>query len=444
MAARTALLLGALSIVVGSALGVRAAEKTTGPDSASGLQPKHQIGSRPISRPPAGRAPTSDSPRRGVAAAFARESYRPGVTAKLVISSRAHGIRLQIFRSGPEDVPTKGNVTMNGIAVTPVRLLGSSRRGDAFRIGIGAWPSGLYFARLRAGDGRVGFAPFVVRPGRLGEHHVAVVLPTLTWQAYNRRDEDGDGTGDTWYADWETKTVRLGRPFLNRGVPPNFRHYDLPFLKWLSETGREVDTLAQSDLEAAAGPRALAAAYDLLVFPGHHEYVTKREYDQVEGYRNRGGNLMFLSANNFFWQVVRRGGFITKTKRWRDLGRPEASLIGVQYRVNGRKPHPPWIVRRAPAASWIFDETGLKAGSPFGRGGVEIDATSPASPRGTQVVAEIPDLFGPGLTAQMTYYETAGGAKVFAAGAFYLTRLINSNPVLSQLLENLWVRLASS
>ena len=43
--------------------------------------------------------------------------------------------------------------------------------------------------------------------------------------------------------------------------------------------------LAQSDLEAASSARALAAAYDLIVFPGHHEYVTTREYDLVEGYR---------------------------------------------------------------------------------------------------------------------------------------------------------------
>ena len=123
---------------------------------------------------------------------------------------------------------------------------------------IGDWSSGLYFARLTSADGRVGFAPFVVRPRRLGEHRVAVVLPTLTWQAYNLRDEDGDGRGDSWYADWRTKTVRMGRPFLSRGVPYNFRRYDLPFLTWLARTRRDVDVLAQSDLEAAASSRVLA------------------------------------------------------------------------------------------------------------------------------------------------------------------------------------------
>ena len=133
---------------------------------------------------------------------------------------------------------------------------------------------------------------------------------------------------------------------------------------------------------------------------------------------------------------------MTKTKLWRDLGRPEAALIGVQYRANGKAPRQPWIIRRSPAASWIFAGTGLRPGSQLSRGGVEIDQTTPESPRNVQVLAEIPNLFGPGMTAQMTYYETRTGAKVFAAGAFYLTRLIHVDPVVSRLIENLWTRLA--
>ena len=203
---------------------------------------------------------------------------------------------------------------MNGVPVTPKRRVGASLGGRVVPIRFGSWPSGLYFVRLQAEDGRIGFAPFVVRPRRLGEHRVAVVLPTLTWQAYNLRDEDDDGVGDSWYASWRTKTVQLGRPFLSRGVPYNFRRYDLPFLNWVARTGKAVDVLAQSDLESATTARGLAAAYDLVVFPGHHEYVTKREYDLVEGFRDLGGNLLFLSANNFFWRVERRGGSVTKTR----------------------------------------------------------------------------------------------------------------------------------
>jgi hypothetical protein len=403
------------------------------------------VGAAPLARTepaPEGRAPTPVELLPSVEAAFQRESYAPGDTATLVISNRARGLRQQVFRSGPERVVTRSNSSMNGVPVSPKTGIGSSNGHRDVVVKVGNWPSGLYFARLRAADGRVGFAPFVVRPRRLGEHRVAVVMPTLTWQAYNLRDDDGDGEGDSWYADWRKKTVRLGRPFLSRGVPYNFRRYDLPFLHWLAWTRREVDVLAQSDLESVSSPRALAAAYDLIVFPGHHEYVTKREYNTIEGFRNLGGNLMFLSANNFFWRVERHGRALTKTKLWRELGRPEARLIGAQYVANGKAPRRPWIVRSSRAGSWIFAGTGLREGSAFARGGVEIDKVAASSPRGIEVLAEIPDLFGPKLTAQMTYYESASGAKVFAAGAFYLIRLVHLDPTISRLIENLWARLA--
>jgi hypothetical protein len=79
---------------------------------------------------------------------------------------------------------------------------------------------------------------------------------------------------------------------------------------------------------------------------------------------------------------------------------------------------------------------------PLGEGSVEIDRTYPASPRNIQVLAEIPNLFGPGFTAQMTYYETPVGARVFAAGAFRLLQEPLS-PEIARLLDNLWLHLAN-
>jgi hypothetical protein len=390
-----------------------------------------------------GRAPTPEELRPSVEAAFARESYRPGSVASLRIFNRATGIELQLFRIGSEAPPTIGRSEMQGVPVTDAASVGSSRGHRLVRVPIGDWPSGLYFARLDAADGRVGFAPFVLRPRFLGEHPVAVVMPTLTWQAYNLRDDDGDGQGDSWYANWKIHTVRLARPFLNRGVPYNFRSYDLPFLEWLDRTGKEVDVLSQSDLETAPSSRALARAYRLIVFPGHHEYVTNREYDRVQGYRNLGGHLMFLTADNFCWQVVRRGRTITKTRLWRDLGRPEAALVGVQYRGNDGGTHRgAWILRHARAESWVFAGTSLDAGQGFSNGGIEIDKTSSASPKNIEILAEIPNLFGHGFTAQMTYYRTSSGAEVFAAGAFTLAGSVRE-PNVATLLENLWTHMAA-
>jgi hypothetical protein len=57
------------------------------------------------------------------------------------------------------------------------------------------------------------------------------------------------------------------------------------------------------------------------------------------------------------------------------------------------------------------------------------------------VLAEIPNLYGPGFTAQMTYYETPAGAKVFAAGAFTLAGSVR-DPAVERLMENLWAHLS--
>jgi N,N-dimethylformamidase beta subunit-like protein len=375
-----------------------------------------------------------------IEAAFPLESYRPRATAVLRIWTPTRDASVRIFHVGPEPQLTIGDKLMEGVPVTAPRRFAALRSGQRIRIAVGNWPSGLYFAKVTS-PGQLGFAPFIVAPKRLGEHLVAVVLPTRTWQAYNFRDDGGDGKGDTWYATKGHLQSRLGRPFLNRGVPPHYRNYDLRFLRWLHESGRKVDVLSQAELDGTTGAR-LAQAYDLIVFPGHHEYVTKREYDAVEGFRNRGGNLMFLSANNFFWRIDLHGRTMTRVAQWRDLGRPEASLLGVQYMGNDRGEHRgPWLVRPAAASGWIFAGIKLRDGNAFSDAGVEIDAMAPSSPRGTHILAEIPNLLGPGLTAHMTYYETPAGAKVFAAGAFTLAGSVRQ-PAVVRLLANLWARMA--
>ena len=186
----------------------------------------------------------------------------------------------------------------------------------------------------------------------------------------------------------------------------------------------------------------LASRYDLIVFPGHEEYVTQQELDVVTRFRDLGGNLAFLAANNMFWRVGIGGPLMSKIALWRDQGRPEAALVGVQYAgSNHGAVQKPYVVTGADRAPWLFAGTGLVNGSSFGRYGIEIDATTKASPPGTIVLARIPDLLGKGKSAEMTYYETAAGAKVFAAGALNFAASAGTEPV-AQLLENLWARLA--
>jgi hypothetical protein len=386
----------------------------------------------------------------GIDAAFTSQSYAPGETALLRVATDAPSFTLRIFRAGGEARPSAVADELSGAAVTDAQSISWSHANSpaTILIPVGDWPSGLYYAELDSFDGRVGYAPFIVRPAALGtDSRIAVVLPTNTWQAYNFYDANGDGWGDTWYAGRNDLRVSLDRPYTNRGVPPRFNRYEAPFLIWMARAKLTADFLSEQDLGLIGSGRDLAALYDLIVFPGHTEYVTTHEYDLIEQYRDAGGNLIFLSANNFFRRVVERHGILTRTAPWRDLGRPEAALLGAQYRANDEgQRQGDFVVRDSVDAPWLWQGLGLDIGSMFGRVvggyGIEIDSTTHDSPPGTIVLAEIPDLLGPGVTAQMTYYETPRGAKVFDAGALDFVGSALTFPV-NHLLFNLWRHLAA-
>jgi len=382
---------------------------------------------------------------QGVDAAFTKRSYAPGEPAELRLATDARTLRLQVFAYQSPGRPSEQDVRTSGLAMTgPIRIDWSGNRdrpGVLRVVRAGAWPSGLYFMRATASDGRVGYAPFIVRPSRLGLHRVAVVFATNTWAAYNFADADGNGWGDSWYVTGRQRSVDLQRPFLDFGVPFRFRDWDLEFVAWLNRTGRAVDYLSDDDLDAVRSGDELARRYDLIVFPGHEEYVTRHEYDVIERYRDLGGNLAFLAANNLYRRVDRVGETLVRRALWRKLGRPESSVVGVQYVGSDRGLRQAgYTVTGAATAPWAFADTGLADGDVFGRYGIEIDARAAASPRGILVLARIADLLGTGRSAEMTYYETPAGAKVFAAGAINFAASLGE-PAVDRLLANVWAHL---
>ncbi len=263
----------------------------------------------------------------GVEATFLRRSYDPGEPMELSIFADAPALTLQFLRCGYEtDLSVRNDELLGAPKGDPVPIDWTGKRSKAVTITVqtGAWPSGFYAARLTTDDGRVGFAPFVLRAATPGTRRQLVVLPTNTWQAYNMYDRDGDGWGDTWYAGGDP-AVELDRPYRDRGVPPRFKAYDRAFLRWLARTGKSPDFAADDDLEAFASGDELRALYDLVVFPGHSEYMTESAYNVVERFRDLGGRIVFLSANNFFWRIDKSGR--------EDQARPDSGAA-----TAGRKP----------------------------------------------------------------------------------------------------------
>ncbi|MDX6486652.1 MAG: hypothetical protein QOF43_1805 [Gaiellaceae bacterium] len=383
---------------------------------------------------------------QGIDAGFLKPSYSPGEGAAVTVATDAKTLTFQVFAYGGGAFPSIRDLKTSGQAMTAAARVDWEAHRDAPAsirfVRPGDWPSGLYFLRVSAADGRVGYAPFIVRPRTLGHARIAVVLATQTWQAYNFADSNGDGWGDSWYVSGNTHAVDLARPFLDFGLPFRFHDWDLTFLTWLQQTGKHVDFLSDQDVDALPNGDALARGYDLVVFPGHEEYVTPHELDVVTRFRNLGGNLAFLAANNMFWQVRIAQLKMTKVRLWRAAGRPEGALTGGQYvGSNHGAVQMPFSVTGALEAPWLYAGTGLVNGSTFGRYGIEIDASGAASPPGTIVLARIDNLLGPGKSAEMTYYETPAGAKVFNAGAINFAATATQAPV-STLLENLWNRLS--
>ena len=398
--------------------------------------------------PPRPHAHTSGAVVRvqGVEVGFLQRSYPVGGEAAASIATDARSVRLQLFSLANDPHPTIRDLRKGGIAVAPaVKLDWRPYRSVPHLVrigGVSGFPSGLYFLRVTADDGRIGYAPLILRPRRLGEHKVAVVFSTNTWQAHNFLDADGDGWGDSWEVGGAIRAVDLRRPYLDFGLSSRYRDWDLGFVSWLKRTGKQVDYLSDDDLAAAATGDALRRAYSLVVFPGHAEYVTARAYDIVQRYRDRGGRLMFLAAKNFLWKVRREGPVLRRAQLWRRLKRPEAALVGAQWVASNRSAgRGRFVVRGAAAVPWVFAGTGLGNGSAFGRYGIDVDAHAASSPPQTRVLARIPRLIR-GHDAEMTYYDTSAGAKVFDAGAIDFAASI-ADPTISRLVDNLWARLSA-
>ena len=214
----------------------------------------------------------------GIEAAFTQRSYLPEERMALRVLADAPAFTLTFLRVGHGPDPSFRSDELVGLEMgDPVSIdwTGKSSSPRTIVVQSGDWPSGLYAARLETLDGRVGFAPFVLRATAPGPTRVAVVLPTNTWQAYNLYDTDGDGWGDTWYAGG-LPPVALDRPYRDRGVPPRFRRYDFPFLRWLEKTRRDPDFLTDDDLDTIPSGDELRRVYDLVVFPGTRNTSPRR------------------------------------------------------------------------------------------------------------------------------------------------------------------------
>jgi N,N-dimethylformamidase len=256
---------------------------------------------------------------------------------------------------------------------------------------------------------------------------------------------------------------------------PAYFGSELAVIGWLERTGLPYDVLCDLDLHAG-GARALDG-YRVLVTSPHPEYCSEAMLDAVEELQRRGGSVMYLGGNGFYWVTtisprrphlieLRRGycggrawtgepgeGYHATTGEpgglWRNRGRAPQRLFGVGFTAAAATE--PWSGYRRLAASEdaraAFMFAGLEhvaVGDVFlaGAAGNEIDRADDAlgtpphalriatseglhDERFTLDPADIPLLL-PGVgvggsdnrvRSDLVFYETGFGGAVISVGS---------------------------
>ncbi|WP_405583267.1 N,N-dimethylformamidase beta subunit family domain-containing protein [Streptomyces sp. NBC_01190] len=308
------------------------------------------------------------------------------------------------------------------------------------------WRTGAYVAVLTTVDGYRSHIPFTVRdPVDARPADLLLLLPDVTWQAYNLFPEDGH-TGASLYHAWDgegrllgeeeaASTVSFDRPYAGAGLPLHIGHaYD--FVRFAERYGYDLAYADARDLHAG---RVDPTRYRGLIFPGHDEYWSVPMRRAAEAARAAGTSLVFLSANTMYWKVEltpspsgapdrllkcskgRKDGR-SRSALWRDQGEPEQALLGVQYA--GRVPQPsPLVVRNAD--HWLWEATGAGEGDRIpGLVAGEADHYYPRVPlpESTEriLLAHSPYESADGRRRhqETSLYRAPSGAWVFAAGTF--------------------------
>jgi N,N-dimethylformamidase len=372
--------------------------------------------------------------------------------------------------------------------------------------------SGIYAAHLTSND-QEDYVPFFVRSAAdKPTADILLLMPTMSYLAYANEhvtwmsigapppyedielnlepgdhyairhkllslyDTHSDGSG-VCYSSRRRPLMNMRpkyRMALLRG--PHQFPADLHLVDWLEEKGFIFDIATDEDLNAEG--IELLQPYSAVLTGSHPEYCAGAMLDALERYAARGGSIMYLGGNGFYWVTsidpvrphvieVRRGyvgtaswrsapgeGYSSNTGEigglWRYRGRSPQSVTGVGYTATGYSPeiHPYHRMPDSfdPRASFIFE--GIGEDEPIGgfglvlgtAAGFEVDRfdRSMGTPPHALLVAQATSFsdtyqgaseevlisdsrqggtVNPLVRADMVYYEYQNRGAVFSVGS---------------------------
>ncbi|RWE19695.1 MAG: N,N-dimethylformamidase [Mesorhizobium sp.] len=367
--------------------------------------------------------------------------------------------------------------------------------------------SGVYAARLDARNTSPAYVIFFVRPPRAQAMSKAAYLAsTATYTAYaNQRliardplDEMSMGAlpifgEDDLFLDehpeygkslYDLHTDGSGvcyssrlRPVLN--ISPNAKYWsfggDGYLTGWLDASGISADVITDEDLHNEG--ESILAPYQVVLTGCHPEYISEAMWDALKTHLARGGRLMYLGGNGFYWRTafhptlpglieVRRAEdgsrtwsaepgeyFMSSTGEygglWRRQDRTPNQLLGVGFCAQGFQSgsYYQWspgsndpradFISKGITRDGVFGDYGV-AGN--GAAGQELDRFDPelGSPRHALVIASstnhtdymvvAKEEFGAmhwmiggsenkNVRSDIVFFETAGGGAMFSVGS---------------------------
>ncbi|MGH2595649.1 MAG: N,N-dimethylformamidase beta subunit family domain-containing protein [Actinomycetota bacterium] len=329
------------------------------------------------------------------------------------------------------------------------------------------WTSGVYFAVLTTASKYQSEIMFTVTDPRPSD--IVFVSSVNTYQAYNNFPYDPpDGVG--WNAgahplsgrslyDFNSPTskkypdgkpavmVSFDRPYSSQyGNPGNggLTDFEPMTIAYLEKRGYDVTYV--TDVDVDADPSTLLS-HKVVLVSGHSEYWSMPMVDGAYAARDAGVSLAFITSNEIYWQVRIQpnadgtpGRIVVgykdfkpdpipdptlRTIKWRDLGRPEQELSGVQLPTNGYLDWGGLPLVPINTDTWPFEGTGLRDGVPINAelSGYEIDSFDPNYPAPDSVwrllLARSPFTNFQGnndFTQNTSLYCAHSGAFVFATG----------------------------
>ena len=296
------------------------------------------------------------------------------------------------------------------------------------------WVSGYYLAEAVQTSGFAGTVAttwFVVRQAAdATPSQILVQVPVNTWEAYN----DWGGRSLYNFVSPSASRVSFLRPFGGNAQSPLWT--ELQLVRFLEREGYDVSY--QTDADTDADPAGLAR-HRLVIVNGHGEYWTMRQRLGFDSALAAGTNLAFMGANDAYWHAEYEDGRTTihtekslydpnpdptmKTAMFREIGRPECLLEGVQHTNFTVYDHPldDTVTAQGAADPWLAN-TGLTAGATIaGIVGREHDALAPGcAPKSTVVLFHYTGVDQP-QDSDAVKYTAPSGARVFATGAYLFT-----------------------